>query len=317
MDKGKSDLNSTELKHELEKAELLEEQTEEFSLIKAKENSELSGYTKDRDLMNRLIGQVQMSRSISKFTNVVSLTKAAEIKKNKLYRALAGQSGVDLNGNEIADVGTWDGFCRLIGSTRSKMDEDILNLEIFGEETLNTLNYIGAGYREIRKLRKLPDEERELILNGEAIKTGDKEALVDLIEEMVTRHTKEKENLQKKNHELEGDLEATRRVVDDKNYKITELETSLHKRSSMSPDERSKELFERLDKETFRSRSSFLGPRAVIQEIMDWEDAPRDLKFACAQSIARMKIALDELQSYYQLPIVELDIDDSWMNEAE
>lgn len=305
------------LQQELEQAELAERQTDKQALLKAKEGEEVAGYTEERDLMNQLLGQVQMARSLAKFTDVVGLSKVAHIKENKLYRALKGKSAVDADGNEIPDVGTWTGFCRVIGSSANKIDEDLLNLRVFGEDAMKGLNRIGAGYRELRKLRKLPDEERELLINGEAVKAGDKEALVELIDEMATKHAREKEALEKKVKDLDGDLVATRRVVEDKNQKITALETEVHRRASMTPDERSKELSKRLDIEVFNAKSAYLGPRSVIKEILEWEEAPRDLSHACAQAIARLRIALDELQSHFQLAPVDLDIDDSWMNETE
>ncbi|MBX7037479.1 hypothetical protein EX225_22665, partial [Providencia rettgeri] len=108
-----------------------------------------------RDLVNQLLGQVQMARSFAKFADVVSLTKLQHIKESKIYRALAGKKGFDLDGNEIADVGTWDGFCQALGLSRSKVDEDLTNLTAFGEDALKQLSAVGAGYRELRQYRKL------------------------------------------------------------------------------------------------------------------------------------------------------------------
>ena len=49
---------------------------------------------------------------------------------------------------------------------------------------------------------------------------------------------------------------------------------------------------------------------------MGWDDRPRELQHACAQGIARVRIFLDRLQSTHYLPPVDLDIDDSWMNQV-
>lgn len=317
MTKKKFTDEASELQQDLEQAELAGQQAEEQALIQAAEAAEVTGYTEDRDLMNQLIGQVQMSRSIAKFADVISLTKAAHIKKTKLYRTLAGKKAVDPEGNEIADVGTWEGFCQLIGTTRSKMDEDLRNLSEFGEEALENLNRVGAGYRELRKLRKLPEEEREMIINGEAVKAGDKETLIELIEEMAARHAKEKEALEKKQKNLEGDLEGARRMAANKSERIAKLETEIHRKSALEPDERAAELSAQLDKAVLSAKSALLAPRGVIGEILDWEEAPRDLKHGCAQAIARLHIALDEIQADYHLSPVDLDVDDSWTGEAE
>ena len=302
-----------ELEQGLQVANLTKRQTENQALLKAYEKADISGYNEDRDLINQLIGHVQMAEAVSKFATVVGLTKLKYIKESKLYRVLTGKTADE----KTSTVATWEDFCRLIGTSAGKVNEDLKHLEIFGEEALESLNRIGAGYRELRKLRRLPEHERELIINGVVANAGDKEALAELIEEMAARHAKEKETLEKRTEDLKGNLEATRRVIEDKNTRITELETEVHKKAALAPDERAAELSKRLEHETFCAKSGFLGPRSVIREIMEWEDAPRDLTHACAQAVARLRITLDELQSDFMLPVVDLDIDDSWMNETE
>jgi len=88
-----------------------------------------ASYGQERDLANQMLGQIQMSRAISKFTDVVSLQKLKYIKENKSYRALSGQKGIDRNGSEITDVGTWAGFCAALGVSASKIDEDLMLLD--------------------------------------------------------------------------------------------------------------------------------------------------------------------------------------------
>lgn len=191
-------------------------------------------YTEDRDLMNQLIGQVQMASALSKFADVVSLTKLQHIKETKLYRALAGKKGVDRDGNEIADVGTFEGFCLAIGSTRQKVDEDLLNLRIFGEEAMNNLTRIGAGYRELRQLRKLPEDQQSALI--EVARLGDKESFVDLAEEIITKHAAEKSALEKQVFELEEDAKALDQIVAKKEASITEKEKLIHKLQNKSGD---------------------------------------------------------------------------------
>lgn len=189
-------------------------------------------YTEDRDLLNQLIGQIQMTDAISKLTTVVGLTKLKHIKETKLYRALAGKKGVDRDGNEIADVGTFEGFCLAIGSTRQKVDEDLLNLRVFGEEAMDNLARIGAGYRELRQLRKLPEDQQTALI--EVAKLGDKESFIELAEEIIIKHAKEKESLTAENVDLKADHEALGKVVEDKNKKLDQLEKQI-KKSATQP----------------------------------------------------------------------------------
>lgn len=143
-----------------------------------------------RDQVNQLIGQVQMANSFARFADVVSLQKLDIIKKTKAYRAVSGMSLVMPDG-EIADVGTWEGFCTALGMSRAKVDEDLTNLRAFGEQALENLSRIGAGYRELRQFRRLPADEKVALI--EAAKEGDKDVLLDLAETLIAKHSREKE----------------------------------------------------------------------------------------------------------------------------
>ncbi|GBG03926.1 hypothetical protein AZSI13_32530 [Azospira sp. I13] len=191
------------------------------------------GYTEDRDLMNQLMGQIQMANAIGKLTTVVGLTKLQHIKENKLYRAFSGKTIQIAEGEKITDVGTWDGFCRLIGSSQQKVDEDLLNLRTFGEEAMQQLSSVGAGYRDLRKLRALPAEERGNLLESpelkQALAEGDKDTLRELIEDMAVSHAKKEAALQGRVNELEADQEANDRVIKEKEKKLDALAKKLKK----------------------------------------------------------------------------------------
>jgi hypothetical protein len=192
-------------------------------------------YTEERDLINQLIGQVQMARAISKFTDVVGLAKLQHIKESKSYRALSGKTGTDINGDEIHDVGTWEGFCRALGTSANKVDEDLTNLRVFGDEAMEQLTRIGAGYRELRQLRKLPEDIRQEIA-GQLVNLDDKEEIVALIDDLAARHAREKDELQKENAELKADAEANEQVISDKSAKLDAMEREIYKLRNKSGD---------------------------------------------------------------------------------
>lgn len=181
------------------------------------------GYSNDRDLVNQLLGQVQMAEAFAKFSLTVSTSKLAYVKENKLYQALSGKKTAD--GQQFS--GTWEEFCSLLGRSRQQADEDILNLKTLGEEALESMSRMGIGYREMRQYRKLPDDEKTALL--EVAKSGDKEAFIDLAESLVTKHAKEKEALISKVADLEADQKATEKVLTEKNKKLDQVKTSLEK----------------------------------------------------------------------------------------
>lgn len=116
----------------------------------------------------------------------------ADIKETKQYKGLSviGENG------ELLTVSTWADFCSGLGKSHQHVDEEIRNLGVFGEDFLETSQRMSLGYRDLRKLRKLDDADREVIIEGEAVKAEDRESLIDLIEEMSAKHRKQKDALE-------------------------------------------------------------------------------------------------------------------------
>lgn len=162
-----------------------------------------SEYSEDRDLVNQLLGQAQMADAFAKFSVTITTSKLKFVKENKLYRALKGKKSRD--GHEFL-TGTWQEFCSLLGRSVEQIDEDIRNLNMLGEEALESMSRMGIGYRELRQYRKLPEDQKTALI--EVAKAGDKETLVELAKEFIAKNNKEKEQLKKENNNLQADYKA-------------------------------------------------------------------------------------------------------------
>lgn len=227
-----------ELAHRKETAEAALETAVNAAAIHDAQIRDVAGYTETRDLLNRLIGKAEMARTFEKFAGVVSLSNLYEIKENKLYQTLKGKSGFDWAGEQIADVGTWAGFCRCLGLSASKVDEDLSNLKALGEEALECLNRVGAGYRHIRQLRKLSPEDQAQVI-AEAQATDDKHVLRDLIDELSAKHGKEKDTLESKLSKVNRKLDNERREAEQRKEEIADLQGRIAEltASQLPPDE--------------------------------------------------------------------------------
>lgn len=192
-----------------------------------------SAYTSERDTLNQLIGRIQMGRAIGGLTNALNLQALKSVKESKIYKSLAGQSGVDRRGLPIHDLGTWEGFCRAVGFSPDKLDEDLKNLDAFGEEALESLSAVGAGYRELRQYRKLPEDRKQALI--EVAKAGDKEGFVELAEEIIAKHAKEKEDFIQRLQEANQTLQAKDSVLTGNAQKINELAEQLELSKKFKP----------------------------------------------------------------------------------
>ncbi|MFM9746046.1 hypothetical protein ACKI2C_51690, partial [Streptomyces brasiliscabiei] len=74
-------------------------------------------------------------------------------------------------------VSTWDDCCKyILGSSRQHVDEKLNNLHRFGEEFFEQAQQMKLGYRDLRALRQLSNDEQALVIESEAVEVGDKEA---------------------------------------------------------------------------------------------------------------------------------------------
>lgn len=143
--------------------------------------------------VHEIIGRIQGVRLVSQFGDVASLVWIKQVKDSKIYRDVPG-------------IGSWETFCEILGLSRRKVDEDLQNLETFGEEFLATVASFKVGYRELRKLRYAA-QQGELIIDTEAVTIGDEkiplapdhaedlEAAIDALLETKARELKEKEGV--------------------------------------------------------------------------------------------------------------------------
>lgn len=181
------------------------------------------GIQDERDLVNQLLGQAQMADAFAKFSVTVTTSKLAFVKENKLYRALKGKKSP--NGYDFS--GTWEEFCNLLGISVEKADLDIQNLRAFGEEALESMSRMGIGYRELRQYRRLPEDDKTALI--EVAKSGDSAAFVDLAEELIAKHAKEKDELSKRLADVQGDYDALSKVEADTSRKLRDAKLELER----------------------------------------------------------------------------------------
>ncbi|MEV1339917.1 hypothetical protein ABZR36_29880 [Pseudomonas aeruginosa] len=260
------------------------------------------GMHEERDLVNQLLGQVQMADSFAKFSATVAVSKMAHVKENKLYRALKGQKNRD--GRDFS--GTWEEFCELLGTSAPKVNEDISNLRQFGEEALESMSRMGIGYRELRQWRKLPDDARSALI--EASKQGNKEAVEYLAEELIATHTKEKAALEKQVEDLRADNEALGERMARKSRELDEtvheLEKTKRRIQTMKADEAEKELRQEATAIAFEAEADISGKLREAFSIMvsHAEKTGTDHRTFQAGLVRHLEKLLLQIREEFQLP---------------
>ncbi|WP_420554005.1 hypothetical protein [Neptuniibacter marinus] len=199
-------------------------------------------------IVSRRLGRKDIIKMMTKLLTVTDLIDLQQLKDSKEYKGLMH---IDEN-KKSQPITTWAEYCKVIeGRSVESIDNDLANLNTFGEEMFDAMRQVGIGPGKMRSIRKLPEDE--LLLIQQASESDDKDQVVELIDNLVTKHAKEKaqlaeekEQLTSERDEAVADSEATRQVSAQKDEKInhlsTELEKSRRRISTSEPDQVAKEL---------------------------------------------------------------------------
>ncbi|MCP4589042.1 hypothetical protein [Pseudoalteromonas sp.] len=170
------------------------------------------------------LGQIQAFNFIGKLVTVSELKILQQVKDSKNYKGLTykGESG------KLETVSTWDQCCeKILGMSRKSVDERLLNLSQFGEAFFEQAQAMRLGYRDLKALRQLPSDEQALVIESEAVETGDKEAVKDLIDDLKAQHKKELDAEKLKTKEVDTQRQVAIRMRDEYQMKAMDYQTEL------------------------------------------------------------------------------------------
>ncbi len=161
------------------------------------------------------LGRRSMVKLITTLLTVADLTDIKNFKESKQYK---GYVFVSPDGSRKT-ISTWEEYCNLVeGKTARAIDLELMNLDQLGAELFESMRSVGFGPSKMREIRQLPEDLRAELV--EVAKVGDKEALVELAEELIAKHAREKEELTQKLTDAQQDYEALSRVEADTSQKL-------------------------------------------------------------------------------------------------
>lgn len=258
----------------------------------------------ERDWFNQLTGHYQMADAVGQMTQVFSLQKLAEIKERKLYHHLKDRP-VRPNSRELLQ-GTWAEFCLyVVGQSVDKVDLDLKNFQAFGEEALTAMNAAGIGYRQLRDLRRLPENTRIALIK--AAESEDKDVLLETAEMLLGRAHVEKEKLQADLSESKATIEAKERLLADRNKELIAAKDKLVFIQNVRAHEnalRSEIAAKAVEAQSVVKTQLGDGFKQLAETIPEDEDeeSARERRYFMAEHIWIVKQALCQLQDEYGLP---------------
>jgi hypothetical protein len=274
--------------------------------------------TQDLAEAHEAMGMLKGFNFIGKLLTVSSLKVLHEIKNSKKYKGL---SYIDQDG-KLLTVSSWADYCRACGLTEKKVDEDLLNLSKLGEDFLENSQRLGLGYRDLRKLRKLPEDARAEIVDAEFSESADKEELLEKIEELTAKHAREKEILEGQLKQSHANYEAQSKVLKNKNDRINQLDIELEKKknhiNTLSPDEKGGLLRKETSQLVYNAEAILRGQVWKAFETLDshTQESGIDHKQFMVGTLAEIELVLNELRTAFNLPrLADGDNRPEWLRE--
>nr|DAT28309.1 MAG TPA: Protein of unknown function (DUF3102) [Caudoviricetes sp.] len=274
--------------------------------------------TQDKAQAHELIGMIKAFDFTQKLVTVTTLKLLNQVKESKSYK------GLTLSDKEgkLVTVTTWEDFCITLGFSREQIDENLRNLNTFGENFLETSQRLGLGYREMRKLRKLPEDARAEIVDAEFSETADKEELLEKIEELTAKHAQEKQILEGQLKQSHANYEAQSKVLKNKNDRINQLDIELEKKknhiNTLSPDEKGGLLRKETSQLVYNAEAILRGQVWKAFETLDshTQESGIDHKQFMVGTLAEIELVLNELRTAFNLPrLADGDNRPEWLRE--
>lgn len=274
-----------------------------------------AGYGQGRDLVNQMLGQAQAFQAAGDLLRTFGVSKLAIVKENKLYQQLSGMTAP--NGSELK--GTWVEFCGLLGISDDKANEDIANLRSFGEQALEQMQRIGIGYRELRQYRKLPEDQKLALI--EVAKAGDKEGFVELAEEIIAKHAKEKEATTRAAEEAAEKLAAKDRVIVQKNELVDSLQEKVARKfspraGSWAETAQEQAILDEINGATLEARHAMRRLFLVADAALDGT-ANESVELAARQAVEYLSQQLVDIATEFGIAVdFEQRLRPAWLDES-
>ncbi len=261
--------------------------------------------TQDKAQAYELVGMIKAFDFTQKLVTVTTLKLLAEIKENNKYKGLELLNSK----GEVVTVTTWANFCTTLGFSREQMDENLRNLNTFGENFLETSQRLGLGYREMRKLRQLPEEARAEIVEADYSNVDDKEELIEKLEDLTAKFSQEKKVLEGKLAQSQANYEAQSKVLANKNKRIDDLDAELQKKkqhiNTLTPDQKGGLLRKEAVQIAYGAEAILRGQvfQAFEALAQHTQESGIDHGQAMAGILAEIKVAINELETHFNVPL--------------
>ena len=173
-----------------------------------------------------MLGRIEGLTFVNKLTDVATLKVLQQLKESKAFRGLTYRNEV----GAIKTIATWEECCEhKLGVSRANLDKKLLDLNVLGEAFFEATQRIGLGPRILNQVRRLPDEQREQVLEKALNDGADKAELKAFVTEMIHEAVEEKRAVEEKLEVANNNLDVTNKLLDETRTENDELKARKYK----------------------------------------------------------------------------------------
>lgn len=214
-----------------------------------------------------IVGMLKAHKISEQFNKTLRTVKFRQIKELKEYKGL---TLINMQGQPVV-INSWEQFCDALDMKRKTIDDDIQNLNTFGQEFMQLSESIGLSYRELRRMRQnmqnpMLTEQEKLAL--EEAKGKDPQEMLTMLEELQDKQLA----LEEKVKNLEEENSAKAELIAKKTKQNEKLELDLAKIAKESPENlkqaEKNRLFNSLDSEFSKAVSNFQSLKVTFLEAL-------------------------------------------------
>jgi hypothetical protein len=257
------------------------------------------------------VGRMQTADMNQKLNHVIAAKEFVAIRDSKKYKGLAYR---DKEGKQrhVIDL---EEFCEVfIGRSYPSVMEDVRNMNALGDELYERALTLGLTTRNFRDIRGLQQDDQELV--KEAIATKSREAVIEVMESLVVKHSKEIKKKDKAIAELQGDLDAARQITAKKDEKINDLHTQIHRRETLPELELTEKQLQELAVEAKLVVAGMSRFSTRLHDVFQREEPPQVLIDHAMNMLTFMAQEILAIQSRFTLPIkLEQEMDPDYITK--
>lgn len=277
-----------------------------------------------------LLGRAEAFNFAKRFLEFGELKTIEKIKEKKAYKGLLV---IDKNTGEEKRIGTFKEFCQHLGISYETVNNHLNYLRDLGEPLYKESLRLGVSDKEMRRLRKLPDETIIDIAKIDFSEDEDKSRLVEKLaeaEKMVEKLSDTIEEQAEELNEAKQQLEETRenyyaqeRFIQNKNDHIDRISSDLAKAQrlieTMTPDEEGAKLREEATTLSYQAEAILRGKvYAAFKALTEHSERTGIAhKQFMSGMLAEYQLILSELKTEFQINDTPSDSDlPEWAKEG-